>query len=123
MKTRRVYLIDDDADCLTSISFLLMACGYECVSFSCATDFLNEVPDDAEGIVLADHRLQDGNAVSILQALRAAGQKIPLVVISGRVEPEVAALARSNGAAGLLQKPVTADELTRLLDEVMESAL
>lgn len=119
MESNRVYLIDDDEGCRKSLTFLLNASGFNCEPFESATDFFSAVPQNAQGVVLADHRLRDGNAVAILQALREAGQQIPVVVLSGRIEPEVAALAREHGAAGLLHKPVPADELIKLLNEVI----
>lgn len=112
-------MIDDDAECLTSLSFLLQACGYECLAFTTASDFFAALSPNATGVLLTDHRLTDSNSLSILRKLDQLGQKLPVVVLSGRVESEVADQIRNSRAVGLLQKPINSTDLTEMIETAL----
>lgn len=116
MNSERVYLIDDDTDCLTSLSFQLHACGYQCLAFSTAADFFAALSPGATGVLLTDHRLNDSNSLLIMRKLEEMGFRIPVVVLSGRVEAEVAEQIRESNAVGLLQKPTTSAELIKMIN-------
>ena len=116
MDTKRIYLIDDDAECLTSLSFLLKSYGYECLAFTTAADFIAALPPNAVGVLLTDHRLTDSNSLSIMQQLDELEQSLPVIVLSGRTEFEVAEQIRNSRAVGLLHKPINSTDLTKMIE-------
>lgn len=68
-------------------------------------------------LVITDYNMPHATGLDVLRAVRAQSQTTPVIIISARASVGTAALAA--GASGFLTKPFTADDLTRLIRQVL----
>lgn len=67
--------------------------------------------DDGFALVLLDVMLPDGNGIDLLAERRAAGDGVPVVLLSAREETELHERAAAAGATAYLKKPFAYDDL------------
>jgi two-component system response regulator FixJ len=115
---RPVYVVDDDSMVRRALFLALRTAGFQPRSFSSGRDFLDEVETLASGCVLLDLRLPEMDGIAILREMGAQTQRLPVVMITGHGEVEVAVRAMKQGASDFLEKPLKDDELLNLLEEL-----
>jgi CheY-like chemotaxis protein len=108
---KRVLVIDDDEDLRFSIAALLLDEGYGTLTIEDgepALAFLKRGPPP--DVILTDLRMPLVSGWEVIETLRADPRlrKVPVLIVSGLVTPEI---AQQLGAAGYLRKPIKADEL------------
>lgn len=111
----RILLVEDDAPVAAFLDRALSAEGYavrvarelaEGRALACSGDF---------ALVLLDLGLPDGDGLAVLGAVRAAGQRTPVIVLTARKRGWAAAACLDGGADDFVAKPF---ELTELLARV-----
>lgn len=120
---RRVLIVDDDIFQQRTITRRLDALGYasDCASdVAAAAARLAEIEYDA---VLLDLSLGEADGISLLQAVRDSRSDPAVIIVSGledRVRSASFRLAEALGmrVGGSLRKPVTQEDLRRLLDRL-----
>ncbi len=123
-------LIDDDPNTLASLARAFRLAGHEatvCDNASRAADLIREGHFD---LILSDVVMPGKSGLELLEELKNAGVQIPIVLISGQANIEMAVKATRLGALDFLEKPLTTDKLlvtvenalrlTRLEDENRE---
>ena len=107
-----VFVVDDDASVRKSLVRLLKAAGYEAEAFGSVGDFLARRPYDGPCCLVLDVRMPGLTGLDLQEALRAAGQRLSIVFITGYRDVPVSVKAMKGGAVDFLTKPV--DERTLL---------
>src|SRR5215813_9517451 len=114
-----ILVVDDEAAILSTLKKALTLEGY-------AVDVAGGVGVAEErlrrgnyDVVLLDVALPDGDGVELLERLRASGNDVVVIMMSGHGTVEAAVRATKLGACDFLEKPLSSDRL--LL--VMENAL
>ncbi|MFD1192835.1 MULTISPECIES: response regulator FixJ [Phenylobacterium] len=120
-----VHVIDDDEAMRESLDFLLDASGFRPRTYAAAADFL-AVADTAEpGCIVTDIRMPGMNGLELVGELRARGNSLPIVVITGHGDVPLAVEAMKAGVADFLEKPFSDDVLLatirRCLDGLAQS--
>jgi two-component system, LuxR family, response regulator FixJ len=100
-----VHVIDDDDAVRESLEFLLRAAKIEVRTYDSATAFLNAMPGDAAGCIVTDVRMPGVSGVDLLRQLKARGSTMPVIVITGHGDIQLAVEAMKIGAADFLEKP------------------
>lgn len=100
-----VHIIDDDDAMRDSLEFLLRAAKIEVRTYDSAAAFLNAMPDGATGCVVTDVRMPGLSGIDLLRQLKARGSTIPVIVITGHGDIQLAVEAMKIGAADFLEKP------------------
>ena len=118
----RVLVIDDEPQVLQSVRHVLEGQGCEVMLAESARDALRvlALAGTAPDVILSDYRLRDGlNGVDAIEAIRESLEcDVPAVVITGDTSPERLKEVKRSGLA-LLHKPVTGDELCRVLQRLL----
>lgn len=106
MKARSptVFIVDDDASFLTSIARLLRAEGFQVETCGSPTQFLENLPEDAPGCVVVDLQMPGLSDIELQDALAKAGQRLPVVFLSGRADVPTSVAAMRQGAEDFLTK-------------------
>jgi two-component system response regulator FixJ len=100
-----VHVIDDDDAMRDSLEFLLRAAKIDVRTYDSATAFLNAMPDGATGCVITDVRMPGLSGIDLLRELKARNSTIPVIVITGHGDIQLAVEAMKIGAADFLEKP------------------
>lgn len=100
-----VHVIDDDDAVRESLEFLLRTAKIEVRTYDSATTFLNTMSGGAIGCIVTDVRMPGMSGVDLLRQLRARGSTMPVIVITGHGDIQLAVEAMKIGAADFLEKP------------------
>jgi len=100
-----VHVIDDDDAVRESLEFLLRAAKIEVRTYDSATAFLNAMPGDVAGCIVTDVRMPGVSGIDLLRQLKARGSTMPVIVITGHGDIQLAVEAMKIGAADFLEKP------------------
>lgn len=73
----------------------------DAISSCCASTFPNEQSFEC---VLLDYRLPDGDGLDLVREVRGAGSKVPLVVLTGQGDEQIAVELMKSGASDYLPK-------------------
>ena len=111
-----VHVIDDDDAVRESLEFLLRTAKIDVRTYDSATAFLNATPSGGIGCIVTDVRMPGMSGVDLLRQLKARGSTMPVIVITGHCDIQLAVEAMKVGAVDFLAKPVGVDELRRVIE-------
>ena len=100
-----IYVVDDDEAIRRSLSFLLKTSGYAVRLFEGGTAFLKEAASLEPGCVLLDVRMPDIDGLEVQRELRARGVMLPVVIMTGHGDIDMAVAAMKAGASDFIEKP------------------
>jgi two-component system, LuxR family, response regulator FixJ len=100
-----VHVIDDDEAVRDSLSFLLRMANFRVVTHLSATHFLESLKKDIDGCVITDVRMPDMSGLDLLRRLRASSCTVPVIVMTGHGDIQLAVEAMKAGAIDFLEKP------------------
>jgi FixJ family two-component response regulator len=109
--TPTVFLVDDDARVLRSITRLLQCEGWTTRAYRSAPEFLEQHDPSIPGCLVLDLAMPGMTGLGLQKELQGLGQSRPIVFLSGHAAVETCALAMKSGAVDFLTKPVDADAL------------
>jgi FixJ family two-component response regulator len=115
-----VYVIDDDASVRRGMRRLLKAAGHDVVVLESAAAFLMLAEMRRPLCLVVDIRMPGLNGFDLQSNLRADDCKLPLVLMSGHGDAELANRAMASGALALLTKPVEEEELLNAVEAGLE---
>ncbi len=104
-------LADDDALFLDSTAELLRQSGYRCETARDATEALEKIQGDPPDLLIADIRMPGNEELELVRELERRGPRLPVILVSGHPDPEIAASAIELPVVALLYKPFEFEEL------------
>ena len=110
-KAPTIYLVDDDQAVRLALGFLLEVEGFAVHSYDSAQAFLDDLPDIVAGCLITDMHMAGMTGLELLHRLRTLGCALPALVITGRSHAGLAAHVVDAGAARLVEKPFSPDEI------------
>jgi two-component system nitrogen regulation response regulator NtrX len=120
--SKSIVIVDDEPNIGPSLQLILEREGYSVSIYRSARDFAERHSTRRVDVYLLDVRLPDGNGIDILRSLRHAGQRAPVVMISGHGSIADAVEATRNGAFDFLEKPLARDRVLLVLKNALEQA-
>jgi two-component system CheB/CheR fusion protein len=84
--------------------------------------FLQAYRPGSAGCLVVDAHLPGMDGLELLRRLRAGGDLLPAIVITGRSDVSMAVAAMKAGAADFLEKPITAPDLLANVARALERA-
>jgi RNA polymerase sigma factor (sigma-70 family) len=109
--TDTIFVVDDDASFLKSVSRWLRASGYPVQTFDSAKRFLEQHAPDVSGCVLADLDMPGLNGLELQAALASSANPLPVVFLSGQGDIRTTVQAMRQGAEDFLTKLSPKEEL------------
>jgi two-component system response regulator FixJ len=106
-----IHIIDDDAAVRDSLGVLLGACGLESIGYPSPLGFLAAQPTGRPGCVVTDVQMPEMTGLELLDRLAEREIALPVIVMTGRAERDMADQAVRRGAASFLDKPFSPHEL------------
>jgi DNA-binding NtrC family response regulator len=104
-------LVDDDPNTLASLSRAFRLAGHEATVCDNAGRALELLRTDSFDLILSDVVMPGKSGLELLEDLKKAGVKTPVVLISGQANIEMAVHATKLGALDFLEKPISTDKL------------
>jgi two-component system response regulator RegA len=112
---RTLLLVDDDKPFLNRLGRAMETRGYEVRLAGSVAEGLAEVRKAAPAFAVVDMRLEDGNGLDVVSALREARPAARAVVLTGYGNIATAVSAVKMGATDYLAKPADADMVEKAL--------
>ena len=112
---RTLLLVDDDKPFLTRLGRAMETRGFDVRLASSVAEGLEHVRQSAPAFAVVDMRLEDGNGLDVVSALRDARPDARAVVLTGYGNIATAVSAVKLGATDYLAKPADADMVEKAL--------
>ncbi|QRZ13108.1 ActR/PrrA/RegA family redox response regulator transcription factor [Paracoccus methylovorus] len=108
-------LVDDDEIFLNRLARAMEKRGFTVIRAASVAEARIAVAEHKPAYAVVDLRLEDGNGLDVVDALREAREDTKIVVLTGYGAIATAVAAVKMGATDYLSKPADADDVTRAL--------
>jgi two-component system phosphate regulon response regulator OmpR len=115
----RILLVDDDADLRELLSTYLTRHGIEVATLGHARSLARRLEQDRPDALVLDITLPGIDGLAVLRALRAQGDDLPVLLLSGLSEEVDRIVGLELGADDYLGKPFNPRELLARIDAVL----
>lgn len=119
---RSIAILDDEPAFRRAMARLLHTYGYESVPFATGQALLRAVPAQRFDCILLDLAMPDQGGLEVLTALRAVRNVPPVIVVTGRDDPESVRRAMELEAFDCQRKPVRAPDLVQAIERACAAA-
>lgn len=106
-----IHVVDDDAAYRTAVARLLEASGYRVALYGSAAQLLKASPPVENGCILLDIQMEGLSGLELQERLVAAGNRLPIVFLTGHADVPSSVRAIKAGAEDFLTKPAPKDVL------------
>lgn len=119
-----ILIVDDERDIRELISDILRDEGYTTRMAGNSDQAMAEVTSDQPSLMILDIWLKDSNmdGIDILKSVKKDFPDIPVVIISGHGNIEIAVAAIKQGAYDFIEKPFNIDQLLVVIRRAMETS-
>jgi two-component system, NtrC family, nitrogen regulation response regulator NtrX len=115
----QLLIVDDDANTLASLSRAFRLAGHQATVCDNAARALELIKTERFDMVLSDVVMPGKDGLALLEDLKAQGVPVPVVMISGQANIEMAVRATRLGAIDFLEKPLSTEKLLLTIDNVL----
>jgi FixJ family two-component response regulator len=117
-----VYVVDDDADVLGSLRFLLETDGFDVRTFRNGAALLNAVRSTGVDCFVIDYKMPDMNGIDLAGRLRSRDIAAPVILITGYPDENISARAEAAGVRHVLLKPLLDESLITRIRGAIQAA-
>jgi FixJ family two-component response regulator len=111
-----IAIVDDDASVRKALARLLGTHGFATVTHGSGAEFLQSPGLHEVECLLLDVHMPGMPGVEVIEAVREAATKLPVVLMTGRYEVDFAQRSLDAGASAFLRKPFEEDALLAAID-------
>ncbi|MFT5776045.1 response regulator transcription factor [Hyphomonas sp.] len=119
-ETRLIHLVDDDEAVRHSASFMLRHAGFTVKTYADGVIFLESAQQAELGCILLDVQMPHMDGLEVQQRLNDLGISLPVIVLTGHGDVEVAVKAMKAGAVDFVEKPYEKQMLLAALTRAFE---
>ena len=119
-----ILIVDDERDIRELVSDILEDEGYATRLAGTSDEAMAQINAAPPGLLILDIWLKDSNmdGIDILKAVKRDNPDIPVVIISGHGNIEIAVAAIKQGAYDFIEKPFNIDQLLVVIRRAMETS-
>jgi two-component system response regulator FixJ len=110
-----VAIIDDDLAVRDSLKFLLEVTDHKVIIYASAAEFLANRTAQLTCVIIDQH-MPKMTGLELASRMRAEGIRIPVLLMTGALSPEIIARAAEIGIEKVLDKPPIEDDLLDFVD-------
>jgi FixJ family two-component response regulator len=114
-----VFLVDDDHAMRDALGLLLDTAGFNTVSFSSASEFLERYDASQPGCLVLDIRMPGMSGMELQEALVEQTAGLPIIFLTGHGNVSMSAKAFRTGAIDFLEKPFDEAVLLERINEAL----
>lgn len=119
MPAPTVAVVDDDGPVRTALSRLLRTLGYRTIEHASGEALLDSRSLHDVDCLLLDVHLPGLSGMEVIDRVRVAATKLPIVLMSGRYEVGLAERSLDAGASAFLRKPFDEADLVEAIEVAM----
>ena len=119
-RTRNIHIVDDDPGVTEALGLFLTMEGYSVSTHNSARSLLSSLKEGETGCVVTDMRMPGMTGLELLQAMKAQGVSMPVILVTAYADVPLAVQAMKMGAAELLEKPFDYDALLATIREALQ---
>ncbi|HEV7318652.1 MAG TPA: sigma-54 dependent transcriptional regulator [Ensifer sp.] len=116
----RILLIDDEEDVRHSSAQALELAGFRVDAFAAAERALEFISYSFAGVVISDIRMPGMDGMTLLQRIREIDAELPVILITGHGEVQLAVRAMREGAYDFVEKPFAAQMLAGTIRRALD---
>ncbi len=119
---KRILLIEDEQDIITTVAFRLEAEGYEVITAMDGEDGLDKAKKERPDLILLDLMLPKMNGYRICVLLKGDSEfnSIPIIIFTARAQEADRKKVEEVGADAYITKPFEASVLLAKISELLE---
>ncbi|MGE6782718.1 sigma-54-dependent transcriptional regulator [Ensifer adhaerens] len=116
----RILLVDDEEDVRRSSAQALELAGFRVDAFSAAEHALEFISYSFAGVVISDIRMPGMDGMTLLQRIREIDAEVPVILITGHGDVQLAVRAMREGAYDFVEKPFAAQMLAGTIRRALD---
>ena len=119
---KKAIIIDDNPEIGRMVSRMLEAEGFASVVLTSGEDILDHLRAEAADLVITDILMPRVEGIEIIMSIRSDFPNLPIIAMSGgghSIGKDVLRSARQLGAAAILTKPFTRQDLVAAIAEAL----
>ncbi|MEI6799625.1 MAG: sigma-54 dependent transcriptional regulator [Pseudomonadota bacterium] len=119
-----ILIVDDEKDIRDLVGDILKDEGYRIRLAGNSDDCMRAINDEVPSLMILDIWLKDSrmDGIDILKAVKRDNPDVPVVIISGHGNIEIAVAAIKQGAYDFIEKPFNIDQLLVVVSRAMETS-
>lgn len=119
-----ILIVDDEKDIRELIAEILNDEGYQTRLAANSDDCMAQIEADPPALMILDIWLKDSrmDGIDILKTVKRNNPDIPIIIISGHGNIEIAVAAIKQGAYDFIEKPFNIDQLMVVIGRAMEAS-
>lgn len=119
--TPLVHVVDDDPEVRNSLQLLLSSVAIDTEIYASANEFLSRFRESPErqAALLLDVRMPGMSGMVLLERVRAQHPSLPIIIITGHGDIDMAVQAMKLGAMDFITKPFGAQDLLNRIQDVL----
>jgi two-component system nitrogen regulation response regulator NtrX len=119
-----ILIVDDEKDIRELISDILKDEGFTTRLAANSDDCMAEINAEPPALMILDIWLKDSrmDGIDILKTVKRDNPDVPIIIISGHGNIEIAVAAIKQGAYDFIEKPFNIDQLTVVISRAMETS-
>ena len=121
---KNILIVDDDKDICSTLSKILSSKGYLSNIANNSDAAINEIKNTPIDLVLLDVWLEGSqkDGIELLKIIKKFNPNIPVILISGHANIDMAVKAIKLGAFYFIEKPFKSEKLFLIMDRALENA-
>ena len=118
-----ILIIDDNADIRNIINDLIIEAGYKTRLAANYNQALNEIDKKLPDVAIIDVKLDkgDNDGLELLSHIKNKDKNIPVIIITGHANVEMAIKALKSGAFEFIEKPFNRERLLNFINRAIEN--
>jgi two-component system CheB/CheR fusion protein len=121
-RSLRILVVEDHRDTARTMARLLRMSGHQMRTAGDVASALQAVAQQPIDLLISDLGLPERSGLELMQKLRASGNNVPGIALSGYGQDEDDSRSREVGFATHVTKPIEFEQLTRAMAAVMEKS-
>ncbi|BBO83460.1 DNA-binding response regulator [Desulfosarcina ovata subsp. sediminis] len=117
---KRILIIEDDLHIAEGIQLNLSLQGYEVILASDGVSGLNQWKETCPDLVILDVMLPGIDGLSILQSIRLTDERLPVLILSAKGDPDDRIKGLAFGVDDYLAKPFNLEELLLRVERLLK---
>jgi two-component system response regulator FixJ len=120
-----VYVVDDDSEMRSSLALLLSSVAIEAKTYESADAFVADFREssDRPAMLLLDVRMPGMSGMLLLESLRVEYPSLPIVMVTGHGDIDMAVRAMKLGALDFITKPFSSQRLLDLVQRALSQSM